>query len=338
MGADEAGKAGMRLMEQASQNMARMQAGVHFEPLANVAVDGGFSVPRSSIEHQRSLQCHMCRMASTATSYSCPVCFASVCYKCTKCNLERTLRCPACGDSNRNREALQEYLQAGDAFSAIGNIGGTIRGGIGSALEGIGSSTASALSWHVEPLSRGVSRKMTGFSDAAETIGSIQVVSSDSCIVPDAARLHKCQLCSRDSSWNDHACPRCSTTVCATCICTRLAEDLRCPHCGEAETNGRAMRFILNANHASELVGSLWTLGSRMLTGETAPEGRPRAATAFQHHQYQSPVKHRAATAPVGHLPTPFDTTVVDEDTSRAPQVMQYSSPSRRHDSEYVTL
>jgi len=351
---DEAGKAGMRLLEHASEGITRMQSGVHFDPLANVAVDGGFSAPRSAIEHQRSLQCHMCRTPSTSTSYSCPACFSSICYNCTKCHLAGTLRCPACGDSARNREALQEYINAGEAFSAIGNIGGAIRGGIGSALEGVGSATVAALNSQVDPLSRGVSRKMTGFSDAAESIGSIQVVSNDSSIVPDGARMQRCRLCNRASAWNDHVCPRCSTTVCSHCICTRLAEYPRCPHCGEAETNGRAMRFIINANEASEMVSHLWRLGSQMITGEAAPGGRPRATTAFPNdlppHQR---TKQRAATMPSGHFETSphasrtmqsgsaFDThdmLVADEFNFQPPREMQTQTHSSSPDEVYVTL
>eukprot|EP00929_Paragymnodinium_shiwhaense_P034813 TRINITY_DN188_c0_g1_i1.p1 TRINITY_DN188_c0_g1~~TRINITY_DN188_c0_g1_i1.p1 ORF type:complete len:958 (-),score=194.14 TRINITY_DN188_c0_g1_i1:254-3127(-) len=101
---------------------------------------------------------------------------------------------------------------------------------------------------------------------ASATLGGVGMIAS-----PADDRLHYCGLCKIKAVWNDHTCPQCGIPVCSSCICNRLAQDPRCPCCGDAASNAQAMRFVITAHQAktqaADLVGSLWRLGSHLLDG-----------------------------------------------------------------------
>jgi serine/threonine protein kinase len=316
---------GRRMADQAWNEVERVGQALSVEPIAQIAVgSSGVSAPMSKIEQQRSLSCHMCKEPSTSTSYSCPSCFASVCFNCTKVKLARSLQCPACGDI-RNRDFMQQYLSAGEALSAIGSLPGYITSGMGSALGDLSSSTS-------RKISENFTESMNSLYQQGNEIADIPLVASSNA-APLPSGGHRCFFCRSDSAWHDHCCPKCGATVCSTCICAKLSANPRCPHCGEVESNARAMSFIIKACRARDLVGSLWSLGGELF-----------ADAAASPSQQTAPIT--SATAGSRHLAVPV--RIDQEHTTQRPNELEIRSTARRSremgendsddNSQYVTL
>jgi len=270
---DRAGADAHRLKEHAIAGVMNIGSGA-MNGVSSVAIDTGADFPMTEARMMRRAQCFGCKEPSTATNYCCPACSASSCWGCTQRDLAKTLRCPACGEREHNKEALRQYLEAGEAVQAAKDMAAGLYAGLHSgvtdAVTGLGS--------QVEAFHQPGRRRFSELSDMADAVGkqtslhgdqiaSIQF--GDGCAaLPDAAKLHQCGLCRASSSWSDHVCPCCSTVVCGPCIREKLSQDPRCPGCNDRDNNAQAMRFSLQTQEARDLVGSLWRLGSEMVTGQ----------------------------------------------------------------------
>lgn len=304
----------------------------HLEGMANFSVD--------AVSHHGgavSLKCHCCSKPSAATNYCCLVCPASFCYECARRTLSNTLRCSACGDCARNQEALEQYLYAGEALSRARDLLGGAPAKMGSALGDAVSNSAAALSRQADGVASGVSRhmeaglrRMSTLGDAADIIEKTVsrghgLVSIDASVVPTSALNHECVMCSQESAWNDHVCPKCNSTICSTCICSRLAEDPRCPRCGDRDSNAKAMRFVLHTAQAGQMIGDLWRIGSSLLSGDETPAPAPRPAYAPRGEGPSVALRRAAAPAPVGV------TAAGRPYASRPPPVRPDNRPARDH-------
>eukprot|EP00927_Polykrikos_kofoidii_P064962 TRINITY_DN60761_c0_g1_i1.p1 TRINITY_DN60761_c0_g1~~TRINITY_DN60761_c0_g1_i1.p1 ORF type:complete len:896 (-),score=132.68 TRINITY_DN60761_c0_g1_i1:500-3187(-) len=292
----------MRLTSRAAEEMDKMdkklKAGAAALDLSRVVVD--VNVPRrlSAEDEQRKQNCLSCARPSTATSYSCPACCASMCYECTSRELATSVRCAACGEEELNREALRDYLAAAQALSAASSVGTTVtrsfKSGVVSVLgedamndpaaaitktvepfSRLGQSTMEPISQHVEAAARRVRTMSDKVSAATKEAENWATLPESTALMTQRGTM--CAMCDKENSWTDFVCPTCSTCVCKECICLKLAENPHCPHCKDSSNNIHGMRFILKATRASHLLGNLWKLGGELLLGD-GPVATPSPA------------------------------------------------------------
>lgn len=247
-------------------------------PLPNV--DMRVHAPISEEEAKRQSTCRRCSEPTSATSYACPCCGACVCYQCAK----RLAGCPSCGDVEHNEQALKEYLAAGVALSSAVGFGSEVVSRVSTrlqtAMSEVSDATGSVLTSFAQNLeSSGFGASGTGRATSAELFDQLHL---------DAAGAHahrsssisgqadNCHMCNAVTSLLDHVCPCCNAAVCKMCIRTpRLCQEPKCPRCGDANSNARAMRFAQKSAQACEAGSAFWEglvgMGAELFGDTTRP-------------------------------------------------------------------
>lgn len=150
------------------------------------------------------------------------------------------------------------------AENAMNKTAGAIEGGMNYAA-GFFSEAGRRISKHIEDASP--------VQDLASTASTTMPISRSRAAsdISIGGRSTHCQLCGAQAGWNDHVCPCCSSAVCAACVRQRLVHDPRCPSCGDVAANAKGMQFIISTGKAGDLFGSLWQMGSDLLSNPSPP-------------------------------------------------------------------
>ncbi|CAJ1417803.1 unnamed protein product [Effrenium voratum] len=230
---------------------------------AVVDIDMSHTRPVTEEERKRSSACCRCSEPATATNHVCPECHASLCFSCAR-EVAHDLRCPGCGDVERNAGPLKHYLAAGEAWEAARSLASRAGEGVLALSTGAGALTTRALS-ETSPLSE---YDQSALRRAVSVQAQLRVA-------------HACHLCETPSSAFDLACSRCSVSLCPSCVGSGLGADPCCPGCGDREVfNASAVRFQKGAaqisRSASQLWEGLWYLGQELFDAPApAATGNP---------------------------------------------------------------
>lgn len=220
----------------------------------NVAVDIDLNpaIPMSHEDKERMQACQLCQKPAASTNYVCPSCYGNLCFDCAKTKLAAKPQCPSCGEVDRVRASLPQYLAASEAWSTAASIG-----------EAVSRQFSEFTSSWTE---QGPSRTFSGgFEEVARRFSTpimmTEPVHHHAChedAVNHARRSQSCCMCKKPSSMLDHVCPCCNTSVCAACIQSNLSQDPHCPNCKDRERNSTNMQMILHASKARDVWTNLW--------------------------------------------------------------------------------
>jgi len=264
----------VQMGRRASETANGLKAGAQQLLENGVSVDSGVVTPLSEEEQRRRGICQVCETPSSATNYICPACSSSLCYDCAKRYIV-VPQCPTCGDTERTKEALKNYLATAEYIQQATDLTGSISRRVSKNIDSVRSSLSSVsvpaigsvpglehVSRHVENLTQ-IRNSVT---DRLESASSAQARPSVM-TAEDRARHEQCYMCRKATSNFDHVCPCCNAAVCSTCVCVKLKDKLCCPHCHDVDHNFNGMRLIQHAGKAKELWSGIVSLGRDIFSG-----------------------------------------------------------------------
>mmetsp|Transcript_59223 Transcript_59223/g.132834 ORF Transcript_59223/g.132834 Transcript_59223/m.132834 type:complete len:771 (+) Transcript_59223:64-2376(+) len=188
--------------------------------------------------------CLMCKEPAGITSYASPCCRSCLCFACAKQLLFVQECCPTCGDNQQFTPSLRHYLATGDAVTNF----------VGASME-----MGRSLSDGAKKLSQqwfGPGQDMPPPTHDRRPMRSM--TAPDMGTSHGQALSHQCTFCKVPGAMMDHVCPRCRHTVCMRCIREHLSNDLRCPTCGDVQSNQQSMRMLLHASSVQSSAQAVW--------------------------------------------------------------------------------
>jgi len=212
-----------RELQRMAAEMADAAAGVaHAMGEVQIAATGCEQPPAMDPADDRLLSCVVCYNSSGSLGYLCPQCHHTVCLMC----LEKLPKaeCPHCRQEASDVALTQQVAKFARNMTAEAALQAALEAGT----------------------SEGLSKVTAGIAVDLDVRGMLPRSEEEQ------RRSAVCHFCQVASSAMSHVCPLCSASVCLTCARQRLADEPKCPNCGDARRNAAELRELLAAGEAWE--------------------------------------------------------------------------------------